>query len=130
MVSMAPTLPRVRCGSVAYLLQRTQARRPEWHDPAIGRMGDIYARVSPKFAHRRGTALPTRAHAWLLRRSKGRLGRRLFGAPVLVLRTIGRKSGEPREAPMFYLRDGDGYAVVASNAASKKPPAWFLNLQA
>lgn len=31
---------------------------------------------------------------------------------------------------MFYLKHGDGFAVVASNAASKRPPAWWLNLQA
>ena len=96
----------------------------------MGRAADLYARVSPKLAHRPGTSLPTRAHAWLFKRSKGRLGKRFFGAPVLVLRTTGRKSGEPRESPMFYIRHGDGWAVVASNAASKRPPAWFLNLQA
>jgi deazaflavin-dependent oxidoreductase (nitroreductase family) len=79
---------------------------------------------------RRGTVAPTRAHAWILRRSRGRVGRRFLGAPVLVLRTTGRRSGEPREAPMFYLEHGDGWAVVASNAASKRMPAWFHNLQA
>jgi deazaflavin-dependent oxidoreductase (nitroreductase family) len=31
---------------------------------------------------------------------------------------------------MFYVRHGDGFAVVASNAASKRPPAWWLNLRA
>ena len=40
-----------------------------------------------------------------------------MGGDVLVLRTIGRRSGKPREAPMFYLPYRDGYAVVASNAA-------------
>jgi deazaflavin-dependent oxidoreductase (nitroreductase family) len=49
---------------------------------------------------------------------------------ILVLRTIGRKSGSPRDAPMFFLEHGEGFAVVASNAASKAPPAWWLNLQA
>ena len=72
----------------------------------------------------------TRAHAWVFRRSGGRLGRRFMGADVLVLRTTGRRSGEPREAPMFYLSFRDGWAVVASNAASVRPPAWWLNLQA
>jgi deazaflavin-dependent oxidoreductase (nitroreductase family) len=96
----------------------------------VGRAADLYAKVSPKLADRPGAALPTRAHAWLLKRSKGRLGKRFFGAPVLVLRTTGRKSGEPRESPMFFVRHGDGWAVVASNAASKRPPAWFLNLEA
>jgi F420H(2)-dependent quinone reductase len=130
MLSMHPTLARMRCGSIAYSLHRTQMRDHSWHHPAIGRLADTYARVSPKLAHRPGATLPTRAHAWLLKRSKGRLGKRFLGAPVLVLRTTGRKSGEPREAPMFFVRHGDGWAVVASNAASKKPPAWFLNLEA
>jgi deazaflavin-dependent oxidoreductase (nitroreductase family) len=96
----------------------------------VGRAADLYAKLSPRLAHRPGTALPTRAHAWIFKRSKGRLGKRFFGAPVLVLRTTGRKSGEPRESPMFFIRHGEGWAVVASNAASKRPPAWFLNLQA
>jgi F420H(2)-dependent quinone reductase len=111
-------------------LQRTQAPGPAWHDAAIGRAADIYARLSPKLAHRPGASLPTQAHAWIFRRTKGRVGKRFFGAPVLVLRTTGRKSGEPREAPMFFIRHGEGWAVVASNAASKRPPAWFLNLKA
>ena len=93
-------------------------------------MADAYARLSPRFAHRPGTAAASRAHAWLLRASGGRLGRRFMGADVLVLRTVGRRSGERREAPMFYVAHGDGYAVVASNAASQRPPAWWLNLQA
>lgn len=53
-----------------------------------------------------------------------------MGADVLVLRTTGRRSGQPRESPMFYVPHGDGYAVVASNAASARTPAWWLNLEA
>jgi deazaflavin-dependent oxidoreductase (nitroreductase family) len=96
----------------------------------VGRVAELYARVSPRLAHGPGSAAFSRTHAWLLRRSGGRLGRRFMGADVLVLRTVGRRSGEPREAPMFYLPFRDGWAVVASNAASKRPPAWWLNLQA
>ncbi|HEY0630913.1 MAG TPA: nitroreductase family deazaflavin-dependent oxidoreductase [Thermoleophilaceae bacterium] len=96
----------------------------------MSRLADAYARLSPRFAHRPGTAAASRAHAWLLRRSGGRIGKRFMGADVLVLRTVGRRSGEPRESPMFYVRHGDGFAVVASNAASKRPPAWWLNLRA
>jgi deazaflavin-dependent oxidoreductase (nitroreductase family) len=75
-------------------------------------------------------ALPTRAHAWIVRRSGGRLGRRFLGAPVIVLRTTGRRSGEQRDAPIFYVSHGDCWAVVASNAASERHPAWYLNLEA
>jgi deazaflavin-dependent oxidoreductase (nitroreductase family) len=96
----------------------------------MSRLADAYARLSPRFAHRPGTAAASRAHAWLLRRSGGRLGTRFMGADVLVLRTLGRRSGQPRESPMFYVPHRDGYAVVASNAASARVPAWWLNLQA
>jgi deazaflavin-dependent oxidoreductase (nitroreductase family) len=50
--------------------------------------------------------------------------------PVLVLTTIGRKSGKRRSTPLGYLPFGDGYAVIASNAGSDRVPAWWLNLQA
>jgi deazaflavin-dependent oxidoreductase (nitroreductase family) len=96
----------------------------------MSRLADAYARVSPRLAHKPGSAALSRAHAWVVRRSGGRLGKRFLGAEVLVLRTTGRRSGEPREAPMFFLPHGDGWAVVASNAASQRPPAWWLNLQA
>ena len=96
----------------------------------MGRLADAYSKLSPKVAHKPGTSAASRAHAWLLRRSGGRIGKRFLGADVVVLRTTGRKSGELRQSPMFYLSHGDGWAVVASNAASKRPPAWWLNLQA
>lgn len=96
-------------------------------------MSDIsgfYARVSPHIAHRPGSAFGSKAHAWLVRRTGGKIGGRAFGAEILVLRTTGRRSGQQRDSPMFYLPHSAGFAVVASNAASQRPPAWWLNLQA
>jgi F420H(2)-dependent quinone reductase len=93
-------------------------------------MADFYARISPYVAHRPGATLASRGHALLLRVSGGRLGRRMLGADVLVLRTTGRRSGEPRESPAFFVSHGDAFAVVASNAASRRFPAWWLNLEA
>jgi deazaflavin-dependent oxidoreductase (nitroreductase family) len=75
----------------------------------------------------------TRVHAWIVRRTKGRLRFGfLFGGdmPVLALTTTGRKSGEQRSSVVAYLPHGDAYAVVASNAGSDRTPAWWLNLQA
>jgi deazaflavin-dependent oxidoreductase (nitroreductase family) len=89
-----------------------------------------FAQFSSRYVGKPGSTLLGRAHAQLLRRSGGRFGRRFLGAEVLVLRTTGRRTGELRETPMFCLPHGDGYAVVASNAASPRPPAWWLNLQA
>ena len=76
----------------------------------------------------------TRVHGFLLRRTRGRfVSRNLFFAPrqrVLALTTIGRRSGSPRTTALGYLRDGDDFALVASNSGLDKPPAWWLNLQA
>lgn len=66
----------------------------------------------------------------LLRATGGRVGRRFFGADVMVLEVVGRKSGELRATPLLYVPDGDGWAVIASNAGSPKTPAWLLNLRA
>jgi F420H(2)-dependent quinone reductase len=95
----------------------------------MSRLADAYARISPRLAHRPGATAFSRTHARLLQLTGGRLGKRFMGADVLVLRTIGRRSGKPRQSPMFYVPHRGGYAVVASNAASRRVPAWWLNLQ-
>lgn len=68
---------------------------------------------------------------WLMRRSNGRY---TFLAPlrvpVLMLTTIGKKSGLRRRIVLTYLRDGDRLLVVASNSGQVKHPAWSLNLLA
>ena len=52
-----------------------------------------------------------------------------FGAPVMVLETVGRKSGKPRATPILYLRDGDRLVVQPANAGNDTVPAWWLNLR-
>ena len=49
---------------------------------------------------------------------------------VCLLTTTGRKSGQPRTAPLLYLRDGERVIVVASQGGLPKNPAWYLNLVA
>jgi deazaflavin-dependent oxidoreductase (nitroreductase family) len=72
-----------------------------------------------------------RLHARLYLFSGGRLGKRWFaGAPVMVLQTVGRRSGELRTAPVLYLRDGDRLVVMAANAGADRVPRWWLNLPA
>jgi F420H(2)-dependent quinone reductase len=95
----------------------------------MSRAADVYARISPYLAHRPGSARASQAHAWLVRRTGGRLGGLAFGADILVLRTIGRRSGQPRDAPLFFIPHSDGFVVVAANAASTRPPAWWFNVQ-
>ena len=47
-----------------------------------------------------------------------------------ILIAKGRKSGKWVESPIFYFRDGENYAVIASQGGRPKHPLWFLNLEA
>ncbi|MGB7685762.1 MAG: nitroreductase family deazaflavin-dependent oxidoreductase [Solirubrobacterales bacterium] len=66
----------------------------------------------------------------LYRVSGGRILGRVGGAPVLLLTTTGRKSGQERTAPVVYLADGERMIVIGSNAGHARVPAWSLNLKA
>lgn len=73
----------------------------------------------------------SRINTALYKRSGGRLGGKfLKGAPVAVLTTIGRKTGEPRESPLLFLREGDRVILVASQGGRANNPMWYLNLKA
>jgi deazaflavin-dependent oxidoreductase (nitroreductase family) len=52
------------------------------------------------------------------------------GRPVLLLHTIGAKSGQARITPLTYHMDGERYAVVASNGGDDTNPDWYHNLVA
>lgn len=69
-------------------------------------------------------------HQWLYERSDGRIGASLAGRPMLLLRTVGRRTRQPRTAALLYVRDGDAYAVIASKGGAPKHPGWFHNLTA
>ena len=50
------------------------------------------------------------------------------GAKTLLLTTRGRKTGEPRTAPLIYENSPNGYVIVASNGGAQKHPGWYRNL--
>ena len=50
------------------------------------------------------------------------------GAKTLLLTTRGRKTGEPRTAPLIYESSPTGYVIVASNGGAQKHPGWYRNL--
>jgi len=52
------------------------------------------------------------------------------GQPILLLMTIGARSGQPRTTPLLYLPDGDRVIVLASNAGREPHPGWYYNLRA
>jgi deazaflavin-dependent oxidoreductase (nitroreductase family) len=69
---------------------------------------------------------------WVLiyRRTGGRLAGKMFGVPLLLLTTTGRKSGREWTVPLMYHHDGDRLVIVASAAGQPNHPAWWLNLRA
>jgi deazaflavin-dependent oxidoreductase (nitroreductase family) len=50
--------------------------------------------------------------------------------PVLLLTTIGGKTGKSRLAPLYFSRDGDRLVVIASKGGSPTNPDWYVNLVA
>jgi F420H(2)-dependent quinone reductase len=64
----------------------------------------------------------------LYRLTRGRVAGHIGRAPVLLLTTTGRKSGEERTTPVVYMEDGERYVVIGSNAGNDREPAWALNL--
>jgi F420H(2)-dependent quinone reductase len=71
-----------------------------------------------------------RANTWIYRRTNGKFGGTVKNAPVALVTTTGRKTGEPRVSPLLYLREGDRVILVASRNGSDKHPLWYLNLKA
>ena len=66
---------------------------------------------------------------WLIPRSRGRL-KVALGQPILLLHTLGARSGEPRSSPLLYTPRGDAHVIVASKAGDPRHPAWYHNLRA
>ena len=66
------------------------------------------------------------AHIALYRLTGGRLG----GKHIILLTTVGKKSGQPRTKPLFHIKDGANYIVIASAGGGEKNPAWYANLSA
>ena len=72
----------------------------------------------------------TALHAAVFRATSGRVGGRMFGMPVVMLTTIGRKSGKRRTTMLTSPVVEDGRVVlVASYGGDDRHPTWFLNLR-
>ena len=70
-------------------------------------------------------------HQKIYEATGGLLGHRLMmGMPSLLLRSVGRKTGESRTAALIYGRDGEDYTVVASNGGARRSPGWLHNVMA
>jgi len=53
-----------------------------------------------------------------------------FGDQLMLLTTVGARSGNERISPVMYHRDGERYIVVASKGGAPDNPDWYNNLKA
>ena len=64
------------------------------------------------------------------RTHEGKVGGYFDGATVLLLHTIGRRSGKDHVTPLVYLPDGERWAVIGSKGGAPADPDWVRNLEA
>jgi deazaflavin-dependent oxidoreductase (nitroreductase family) len=64
------------------------------------------------------------------RANDGKVGGPYAGAPLLLLHTVGARTGQERVNPMMYQQVPDGYAVFASKGGAPVNPDWYHNVLA
>jgi deazaflavin-dependent oxidoreductase (nitroreductase family) len=64
------------------------------------------------------------------RANEGMVGGRYENMTLLLIHTIGAKSGKPHLNPVAYMMDGDRYVVIASKRGAPTHPDWYHNLVA
>lgn len=74
-------------------------------------------------------ALFTKVHRFLYHHTRGVIGGNL-GAPMVLMYTIGAKTGASRPVPLQYYPHPDGILVLGSNNGQAKAPGWYFNLKA
>jgi len=68
---------------------------------------------------------------WIYLSTGGKLGTTISpGRNVLLLTTTGRRSGQARTTPVFYLLDGNSIVICNAHAGYERPNPWVINLRA
>ncbi|WP_448058698.1 nitroreductase family deazaflavin-dependent oxidoreductase [Cellulomonas hominis] len=71
-----------------------------------------------------------REQAELFEGSGGTEGTTLRGHPIIVLTSVGARSGKLRKTPLMRVEHNGEYAVVASKGGAPEHPTWYHNLVA
>lgn len=64
------------------------------------------------------------------RANDGKVGGQFANTPLILLNTVGAKSGQPRTNPLAYIEDGDRIVIIASKGGAPSNPDWYYNLLA
>ena len=71
-----------------------------------------------------------RDQAELFERTAGAEGNLLRGRPIILLTSLGAKTGKLRKTPLMRVEHDGQYAVVASQGGAPTHPTWYHNLVA
>jgi deazaflavin-dependent oxidoreductase (nitroreductase family) len=71
----------------------------------------------------------SRENAETYMKSGGTDGTELKGKPVILLTTVGAKTGKIRKTPLMRVENNGEYAVVASLGGAPKHPVWYWNIK-
>ncbi len=64
------------------------------------------------------------------RANAGKVGGPFAGRTLLLLHTIGARTGQERVNPVAYVREGNKYVIIASKGGAPTNPQWYHNLVA
>lgn len=64
------------------------------------------------------------------RANSGNVGGQFAGKPLLLLHTVGAKSGQERTNPVACVADGERLVIFASKAGAPTNPDWYHNILA
>lgn len=63
-------------------------------------------------------------------KNHGKVGGQFEGAPILIIHSVGARTGKSRANPVMYLKEGDRYLVFPSKGGAPSNPDWYYNLKA
>lgn len=66
----------------------------------------------------------------LYEKTDGAQGSELSGIPVIIVTTVGNKSGKLRKTPLMRVEHDGAYAAVASQGGAPTHPVWYWNITA
>ncbi len=78
---------------------------------------------------------PGAVSRWVQHRMNARMNHKIrggrgtfMGMDVLILNTVGRRSGQPRETPVAWFADGEDAWLVVASGGKTRHPDWHLNV--
>lgn len=74
------------------------------------------------------TATSARKQAELYEKSGGTKGTTMMGRPVVLLTTVGARTGKVRKTPLMRVEHDGAYALVASLGGAARNPVWYYNV--